>query len=213
MPALRSIRLAVVAVTLVALTASCTDGRQPASGSRGIDQGAIVEPPASGPSTTTTTLTVEQLVLGPDGLGPVTFGTQAARALNALTQALGRAEAVNHVPAGARCDATRIFSWKDLDVAVNEVGASSGGRPGLAGWLLRAGEAPTLGLTTENGIGLGSTVAAIKAAYGSSVSVAAGGSGPVVTITTPTGVITGELDGPGEEGKVRALRAGEYCGA
>ncbi|MEW6473427.1 MAG: hypothetical protein AB1679_14240 [Actinomycetota bacterium] len=213
MPALRSIRLTVVAVSLVALTAACTSGNERASLSGGVDEPAIAESPNSEPTTATTTVTLGQLVLAPDGLGPVSFGTQAARAMNGLTQALGRAEHVSHVPAEAHCEGTRIFRWKDLDVVVNEVGGFSGGKPGLVGWSLGSDGASALGLKTEKGIGPGSTVAAVKAAYGSGVTIAEGGSGPVVTITAPNGVITGALDGVSDASKVKTLRAGESCAA
>lgn len=213
MPALRSIRMTVAAATVAVLTAACTSGNGRAAMSGGVDEPAIVESPTSESTTATTAVTLGQLVLAPDGLGPVSFGTQAARALNALTQVLGRAENVSHVPVGAGCEGTRIFRWKDLDVVVNEVGGFSGGKPGLVGWSLGADGASTLGLKTEKGIGLGSTVAAVKAAYGSGVSIADGGSGPVVTITAPNGVITGGLDGIGDASKVKTLRAGEFCAA
>ena len=65
------------------------------------------------------------------------------------------------VPANATCGATRVFHWKDFDVLINEVTAHSGGNPGLVGWGMGAS---SLGLKTDKGIGVGSTLRAVKAA-------------------------------------------------
>ena len=210
MPALRSIRLTLVAVTLVAMTAGCTSGKERASFSGGVDTSAVAEPQL-GPSTSTTVLTLTAVVLAPDGLGPVSFGTQAARAVHAMTDALGRADDVTAIPAEANCDATRLFRWKDLDVLINEVSGRLGGKPGIVGWSVGVAASSPLGLRTEKGIGLGSTVAAVKAAYGPTLTITQGGSGPSLMITTPSGIITGEFDGLGESSRVKTLRAGVAC--
>jgi hypothetical protein len=207
MPALHSVRIALVTVSVVVLAAACTSGKERASFSGGVMPTAAGEAPQPDPSTSTTALTLAQLVLAPDGLGPVSFGTQAARAMDALTQALGRAEDSTLAPAGSNCDATRSFLWKDFRVFINEVSGRFGGKPGLVGWSVGAPAASGLSLKTEKGIGIGSTVAAVKAAYGSTLTMDHG----TLSITAPNGAITGELDGAGDTGKVNTLRAGASC--
>lgn len=207
----RIIRRAVlVAAVLAALTTACGTDKERASFSGGVDTPVGSLTPGTDGSTTTTTLTAGSVVLSSDGLGPVAFGTQAARAMDGLTQALGRADSWGAVPAGLACAATRVFTWKNFDVFVNEVTAGSRSRPGLVGWAIRNAE-PTLNLKTERGISVGSTVAAVKAAYGDNMKILPGELGPTLSITDATGSITGELDGLGDANKVRTLRAGTAC--
>jgi hypothetical protein len=130
---------------------------------------------------------------------------QAARAMEALTQAFGRAESVVPVPAGSACGATRMFQWKGFAVWINEVTGQSGGNPGLVGWALSA-PAPA-DLKTAKGIGVGSTAAAIKAAYGP----AASRSGATMTITAPNGSMTADLAGASDSSAVKTLHAGVSC--
>jgi hypothetical protein len=64
---------------------------------------------------------------------------------------------------------------------------------------------------------IGSTVAQLKAAYGTDVNVAMGEQGPGYNITTATGIILGALSPPGfaglnATGKVSTIQAGSYCG-
>ena len=175
-------------------------------------------PPTTASSTTTTTapLAKEALVLSADGLGPaLKFHTDnAARTINLLRQALGEPEKNQPLPVGTTCGATRRLQWANLQVLVNEVGGSSGaGKPGFAGWYLGAPAATTLDLKTEKGITIGSTVAAMRAAYGTDLNVARGEAGPSFNITLPTGILLGQLDNQSDAGKVKNIQAGNYCGA
>jgi hypothetical protein len=213
MPALRALRVALIAVSLVVVTAACTSPKEKASSPGAVEETPVFTGPESAePSTATTSLSLAAVIPAPDGIGPLTFGTQAARAMNGLTQALGRAEDVTVVPPNANCGATRIFRWKDFDVLINEVTARSGGNPGLVGWAMGAQAPARLGLKTDKGIGIGSTLTAVKAAYGS-VTVAQGAKGPTFVIRVASGVITGDLDGPGDTSRVKTLRAGASCAA
>lgn len=206
MPALRALRVALAAAILAVVTASCTSPPKDAASMKGdVKPPVSLGPDSTEPTTSTTALSVTALVLAPDGLGALPFGMQAARAMNGLTQALGRAETITPVPATANCGATRIFGWKDFKVLVNEVTSQSGGNPGLAGWSLGA-TAPAA-LKTDKGIGIGSTLAAVKAAYGPTVTVAA----PTFAIREANSAISGELEGSGDSAKVKALRAGVSC--
>ena len=208
MPALRALRVAVIAVSLVVVTAACTSPPKDKASMQGdVKPPVSIGPESTEPTTSTTALSMTALVLAPDGIGPLSFGMQAARAMNGLTQALGRAETLTPVPEKANCDATRIFRWKNLDVLVNEVTSRSGGNPGLVGWALGAAAPSAVNLKTDKGIGIGSTLAAVRAAYGSAATFA----GQQVAIRGANNVITGELDGSGETARVKTLRAGVSC--
>ena len=207
MPALRALRVALAAVCLVVGSAACTSPPKDKASMKGDVQTPFTGPEPTEPTTATTALSLTALVLAPDGIGPVPFGMQAARAMNGLTQALGRAETVTPVPDSANCGATRIFRWKDFDVLINEVTARSGGTPGLVGWSLGATAPSSVGLKTDKGIGIGSTLAAVRTAYGSAVTVA----GTTFAIRGANNVMTGELEGPNAAGRVKTLRAGASC--
>jgi hypothetical protein len=207
MSALRALRVAVAAMSLVVVTAACTSPPKDKASVRGDVKASVVTGPESTePTTATTALSMAALALTADGVGPLPFGMQAARAMNGLTQALGRAETVTSIPPGSNCGATRMFRWKDFDVLVNEVSAQSGGTPGLAGWSVSA--APTsAGLKTDKGIGIGSTLAAVRSAYGSAVTIA----GTTFKVRSANSVVTGELDGGSDAARVKKLSAGAAC--
>ena len=206
------LRFRAFAVTiLVVLAPACTKGSENASFSGGVENFAESKSVVPEASTTTTTFTAASIVLSPDGLGVLPFGKQAAQALGGLTQALGRAEDWRPISAPSACDATRIFTWKNFDVLVNETTMSSGGVRGLVGWVLRSGGPDALPFRTDRGIGIGSTVAALEAAYGEAVSVGSVTGQPTATITFPSGVMIGELDGLGPKSTIRSLWAGTPC--
>ena len=104
------------------------------------------------------------------------------------------------------------MQWANLEILVNEVGAASGaGRPGFVGWFLGAPAATKLDFKTAKGIGIGSTVAALKAAYAPNVVIARGEHGNGFTVTQ-TGVMIGLVDLLTDAGKVTNIQAGNYCG-
>jgi hypothetical protein len=214
MPALRALRVGLVVASLVVVTGACTSNPKEKASSKGsVDTPVFTGPESAEPSTATTALSLSAVMPAPDGLGPaLPFGMQAARAMNGLTQALGRAETVTPVPEGTSCGATRIFRWKDFEVLINEVTARSGGNPGLVGWAMGAAAPAPLGMKTDKGIGIGSTLAAVKAAYGA-VTVAQGPNGPTFVVRLANGVMSGDLSGPGDAARVKTLRAGVSCAA
>ena len=171
---------------------------------------------STAPTTTTGNLTKEQIVLGADGVGDtLKFGTNSAHTINRFMQALGQPEKNTPLPAGSACGATRRLEWANFQVLVNEVTSASGaGRPGFVGWYLGTATGPGLDFKTNKGIGVNSTVAALKAAYGDNVSVQGRGEqGPGFTITEPTGIIVGLLTAATDAGKIKNIQAGNYCGA
>jgi len=165
-------------------------------------------------TTTTVGLTKDSVVLAADGLGAaLPFGTNSAHTIQVLIQALGNPDKNTPLPAGQPCGATRRLQWSNFQVLVNEVVSTAGaGRPGFAGWFLGAPAATTLPFKTDKGITIGSTVAQLKAAYGTDVNVARGEQGPGYNITTATGIILGQLDALTDTGKVKTIQAGNYCG-
>jgi len=170
---------------------------------------------STAPTTTTGNLTKEQIVLGADGVGGVKFGTNSAHTINRFMQALGNPEKNTPLPAGTACGATRRLQWANFQVLVNEVTSTAGaGRPGFVGWFLGPATGTALDFKTDKGIGVGSTVAALQAAYGPDVSVQGRGEqGPGFTITQPTGIIVGLLSAATADGKIKNIQAGNYCGA
>ena len=141
------------------------------------------------------------------------FGTNAAHTINRFMQALGQPEKNTPLAAGQACGATRRLQWANFQVLVNEVVSTSGaGRPGFAGWYLGAASPNKLDFKTEKGITIGSTVAALRAAYGTDLNVARGEQGPGYNITLPKGIILGQLDALTDAGKVKNIQAGNFCG-
>ena len=211
---IRLFRLVLVTASAAFLASTaCSPGHEKPTTSQGVAATPSTLSPENDPSTTVTTaLTRASLVLSADGLGPLSFGTQAAHALSGLTKALGQAEKITPVPAGSGCAATRRFQWANLQVFVNEVSGTSATRPGLVGWYLGAAKPAPVDLKTDKGIGVGSTVAVVQAAYGHDVAVAQGAQGPGFTITGAAGAVTGRLDGLAAANKVTSLEAGAVCG-
>jgi hypothetical protein len=192
-------------------TAACSSGKKNEAATT-----TSAAPTTASTETTTTTIPVtkDTIVLAADGLGAgLPFGTNAARTINLLIQALGQPDKNTPLPVAQPCGATRRLQWANFQVLVNEVGASAGaGRPGFAGWYLGAPAATSLPFKTDKGITIGSTVAQLRAAYGGDVTIARGEQGPGYNITTPKGIILGQLDALTDAGKVKTIQAGNYCG-
>jgi hypothetical protein len=203
-------RAALIVLAAVLLTAgACSKDKKQAATT------TTAAPTSSTESTTTTVpFTKDSIVLAADGLGArLPFGTNSARTISVLIQALGNPDKNTPLPAGQPCGATRRLQWANFQVLVNEVVSTAGaGRPGFAGWYLGAPAATTLPFKTDKGITLGSTVAQLKAAYGTDVTIARGEQGPGYNITTATGIILGQLDALTDAGKVKTIQAGNYCG-
>ena len=216
MTEIRLRRAAVIVLSTVQLAGAACSG----DGDGGEDTSSSTTPTSlptsTEPSTTTVPLRKEQIVLSANGLGGelLFYEVNAARTINLLRQALGEPEKNQPLPAQSTCGATRRLQWGSLQVLVNEVTSqSNAGRPGFAGWFLGAPSPTIHDLKTEKGIGIGSTVADLKAAYGTeSVVIARGESGPGFSVTLPTGIILGQLDLLTDAGKITNIQAGNYCG-
>jgi hypothetical protein len=209
-------RAAAIVLSAALLTAAACNGGGDDNGSSNTTEGTPPSIPLTEPSATTTStapLTKEAIVLAGDGVGPLKFGTNSAHTIARFMQALGSPEKNQQLPAATTCSATRRLQWGNFQVLVNEVGGSSGaGKPGFGGWFLGATTGAPLDFKTEKGIGLGSTVAQLKAAYGTDVQIARGESGPGFTVTVPGGILLGQLDALTDAGKIKNIQAGNYCG-
>jgi hypothetical protein len=203
-------RAALIALPVVLLTGvACSGGDKESATTTSTEQTTT----STAPTTTTAPLTKEQIVLSADGVGAVKFGTNAAHTIARFMQALGQPEKNQPLPAGQACGATRRVVWANFQVLVNEVTSMSGaGKPGFAGWFLGPLAGAALDFKTDKGIGIGSTVANIKTAYGTDQQIARGEQGWGFTITAPGGIIIGQLDGGADTNKVRNIQAGNYCG-
>lgn len=186
---------------------------------------APTSPAPSSPAPATGTVpATPAVVLSPDGVGVAKFGDDADTAIRALTAALGRPDRdtgyVGSFSEFGTCpgDKVRGVIWKDFTVlfAQGRTPARSDGRPHLLdfGYGTTGSSTPAQPkLATSKGIGLGSTLAEIRKAYG-----------PVETyydeITQSTGFTIGEpphqlfgfLSGPGPTARLEQLQGGVPCG-
>jgi hypothetical protein len=120
-------------------------------------------PGATTPTPTTAPAAVA-VVLRPDGLGVVAFGATKDATLTALTAAFGPVDETGTGCELAGPDVTTA-RWDELRVQfVGQMFDSYNVRPAN-------GAEPVLGLKTEAGVGVGSTVAQLQAAYGSRLTI------------------------------------------
>ena len=153
-------------------------------------------------STSTTTTTVPALVMGPTGLGLVTFGDPAEAALAKLREKLGAPKVIR--ASSCAPHVTREADWGTLIVYVD---AKS-----LVGYFYLFGEAGP-DLRTDTGLGKGATVAQLRAAYGSKPQFSPSGTGgSQFEIKLPNGTLSGYSDGTRDADAVVSFGAGTDCG-
>lgn len=167
------------------------------------------------------TLLPEFVDLRPDGIGESTFGQDAELAITWLTDRLGPPNedsgwvvAVSS-PFGV-CPGTDVrgLRWGPLQVLFGDIGTST---RQVFTWvyavsLLPAGEpqGEAAGLQTTEGIGLGSSIADLTAAY-PQLSVSTDIYGPTFTTGGLAGY-SGTISSEGIDGFVTSLVGGTYCG-
>lgn len=156
---------------------------------------------SGGPSTSTPS--AAGLVLRPDGLGLVTFGMTKIDTVSALQDVLGAVD-----ESGPGCEpagpTANFIRWDELRLQfVGDQFDSYNVRP-------PNDVAPVLGLKTDEGVGLGSTVAELEAAYGSRLAIPGlppefGGNDFAVSFTDTDRKLFGSLSDTTTAGTVRGI--------
>jgi hypothetical protein len=159
------------------------------------------------------------LVLDHDGLGIVEFGDPADEAVAAVAAMLGQPVAdtgwVVPLTIGA-CAGTeaRTVSWGSLHLySSDESGFASGARHlfGYSYGSVEDLEATPAGLATPEGIGLGTTVDFLRAAY-EGVVVEAGEEGIIAPSFYVDDRLSGRLTGDADDDLVTVIIGGDPCG-
>ncbi|CAN5155441.1 hypothetical protein BH24ACT1_BH24ACT1_00550 [soil metagenome] len=162
--------------------------------------------------TTTTASTVTPLpaahdvVLGPLGLGVVTFGTEAATALAELEARFG--PPVDDRPLGS-CpsgEVDRLVQFAELSVLIS----ASGGAERFVAWDLGATSEVLPRLTTAEGVGVGASLSELRSTYGERLELSRDdpfGPGFEVNVDPP-GRLGGTLTGTSDDDTVATLSGG-----
>jgi hypothetical protein len=159
------------------------------------------------------------LVLAPDGLGPVTFGEAEEAVVAQLTELLGGPVEDGPQPCESAEDVVRWVRWGNLSAAFPD--GQFGGY--IIGIYFRQ-DSPELPIETAEGVGLRATADQLVAAYGDRLAWNAqeesgfaepaegfGIDGFSVDDPSPTG-LGGFVEGGREEGQVITFFAGQPCG-
>jgi len=212
-------------LSVMLLAAACADGAAPpetgvteASGDHDHGDHAHADEDAAVPAGA-------GVVPSREGLGVAALGQDADEALAALEAAMGRPNTVTRwLPPEhslwGRCPGKRVrgAKWGDLWVLFGEDTPLGEGRY-LFGWMLgQAGVSGATGLRTAEGIGIGSTVAELRAAYGDRLELAPYELGARFTVSAEggqpaTAEFGGVAAGTGDADPVRTLRGGLPCSA
>ena len=177
-----------------------------------------VAPATSGVAPTTAAVP-PTVPLRTDGFSAVAFGTEAEAAIAAFTAELGTpTEDTGWVDplAISTCAGTqaRRLSWGALSMLFGDQSPYLQGSPHFHGWSYGTVEgigAEPIGLVTDQDVGLGDTVADLRAAY-PGVTVTAGEQGLIETTFSVDGSLGGLLTGDTDGDTVIVLSAGPYCG-
>lgn len=161
----------------------------------------------------------EPLVLAPDGLADVRFGTDPASTVDALTEMLGPPAEDSMQPCDSESDLVRHVRWSTVTAAFPD--------DRFSGWI--AGiyvppDSPSLAAVTLEGVPLDAPVAELLDTYGERLTWTApeesgfgepvegfGLDGYSPDAPTPTG-IGGYVEGGRSDGRVITFFAGQPCG-
>lgn len=164
------------------------------------------------------------VVLSRDGLGVVAFGDPAEPALQALRDAMGKPNSVTRWLSMDRSlwgacpgDLVRGAKWGDLWVIFSDE-SELGAERHVSSWVLgRAGVYGRTQLRTAEGIGVGSTVAELRAVYGDRLSLQTHELGADFTIAPAADedaggrVLKGTASGDQDHHRVRTMQGGIPC--
>ena len=162
--------------------------------------------PATTPAPTTSLPAASDIVLGPLGLGVVSFGSEAATVLPALAARFG--PAVDDRPLGS-CpsgEVDRLVQFAELSVLIDETGGT--GR--FVAWDLGAPSTGRPRLATAEGIGIGTSLADLRSAYGNRLQLSRDDPfGPAFEVEAePPGRLGGTLTGISGNDTVATLSGG-----
>ena len=162
--------------------------------------------------------------LSRDGLGVASFGDDAEDALARLREAMGKPNTLSKWLPMERslwgaCPGSEVrgAKWGDLLVLFSDRSELSDERH-VSGWFL--GGASVYGRTTlrtPEGIGLGSTVAELRTAYGDRLSMESADLGTRFSVEPAEGekagsrILAGTISGEADDDTVRTLRGGLPC--
>jgi hypothetical protein len=158
-------------------------------------------------------------VLAGDGLGVVAFGTAADETISAVTAVLGEPDQdsgwVDPLTIGACAgEKARFVAWGALYLYFSDRSAFGDGERHFFGYSygsVRDLEAIPEGLATPEGIGLGTTVAFLRAAY-HDVVVEAGEEGLLASSFYVDDALSGRLTGTADDDLVTVIIGGDPCG-
>lgn len=223
-------------VATVAMTAASACGSSGGSASRSVTETPAISAPATTEATggetapKETVVASDLLVLQPDGLGLVSFGDDADTVISEVSVLLGdptddtgwvdplsegtcAGETFRRVTWGAL---SVYFGDASVDVATTSPSTSDGDRDGSGLFAYSYGtvselDAPPQGLSTEESIGLGTTVEFLRAAY-PEVDVQPGEDGLFSPTFNVDGGPSGQLTGGDDDDLVTVIVGGDPCG-
>ena len=180
---------------------------------------SIVPPSRSTSSGSVETPLAPTIVLGRDGLGIASFGDDADSAVAAVTAVLGEPDTdsgwVEPMTIGACAGAeARFVAWGALYVYFADESAAGAGERHFFGYSYGSVgdlEAIPEGLATPEGIGLGTTVEFLRAAY-ADVVVEAGEEGLFAPSFYVDDELSGRLTGTAADDLVTVIIGGDPCG-
>ena len=182
----------------------------------------IVTAPATEPAvvTTATEPVVDgEIVFGADGIGVASFGDDPDEVVSSAQALLGAPSEdsgwVDPFTISA-CPGSeyRRVSWGALSLQFSDSTRFVAGRRHFFGYeygLVGQINAEPAGLTTAEGVGVGTSVADLKASY-PGATVGAGEEGLSSPYFAVPGVVQGELTGVGDSDVVMLMLGGEICG-
>jgi hypothetical protein len=175
-------------------------------------------------STTTTIPPADILILGPENIDGIPFGTDGEEAVTSLEDVLGAPDSdtgwvppvdSQGVQVYGPCPGTeiRLLEWQNLTTVFTngETAWAAAGTRHFFFYSYVLSDFDSLGLKTAEGIGLGSTVDDLRAAYGAEVDIVSDEFGDYYSVSVPApGALWGFLNGP--DGTVISIQGGVGCG-
>ena len=218
----RKVRWSAVAVAVVVAGGCARDGNERSLGASATAEASVVSIESSDPtsgSSPTGSPAAPTIVLADDGLGIAAFGAAADETIGAITAVLGEPDEdsgwVDPLTVGACAgDEARFVAWGALYLYFSDRSAFGDGERHFFGYSygsVRDLEAIPEGLATPEGIGLGTTVAFLRAAY-NDVVVEAGEEGLLASSFYVDDALSGRLTGTADDDLVTVIIGGDPCG-